>query len=92
MSNEVLKENQPDLKMDRTAQLFSRRKFFGILGTGTALVLTAAACKKKLPFPGRSHNGNGGINLGNGDIGILNYAYSLERLEAMKPFFKWALS
>ena len=82
MSNEVLKENQPDLKMDSTAQPFSRRKFFGILGTGTALVLTAAACKKQTPNPGGSHNGNGGVNLGSGDIGILNYAYSLEQLEA----------
>lgn len=83
MSNEVSKENQPDLITDSMAQPFSRRKFFGILGAGTALMVTAAACKKQNPGHGGGHNpGNGGVNLGSGDIGILNYAYSLEQLEA----------
>ena len=56
---------------------FSRRKFFGIMGAGTALMVTAAACRK-------DHGGsmNDGVNLGSGDIGILNYAYALEQLEA----------
>jgi hypothetical protein len=83
MSNEVSKENQPDLKMDSMAQPFSRRKFFGIMGAGTALMVTAAACKKdNSGHGGGQHGGNGGINLGSGDIGVLNYAYSLEQLEA----------
>lgn len=52
----------------------SRRRFFqlggGILGAGLLL----AACKKK--------DNDSGVNLGSGDIGILNYAYALEQLEA----------
>ncbi|MEO6135093.1 MAG: ferritin-like domain-containing protein [Ginsengibacter sp.] len=56
---------------------FSRRKFFGIMGAGTAIMVTAAACRKD-----HGGNMNGGVNLGSGDIGILNYAYALEQLEA----------
>ncbi len=83
MSNEVSKENQPCWNLDSVAQPFSRRKFFGIMSAGTALMVTAAACKKHNPGEGGGHNtGNGGVNLGSGDIGILNYAYSLEQLEA----------
>ena len=84
MLNNESKENQPDLNITSMAQPFSRRKFFGIMGAGTALMVTAAACKKYNPGqPGSGHNtGNGGVNLGSGDTGILNYAYSLEQLEA----------
>ena len=61
------------------AQSFSRRKFLGFMGAGTAIILTAASCKKDHVMPGK---GNGGVDLGSGDIGILNYAYALEQLEA----------
>lgn len=59
-----------------------RRKLFKIFGASVAVVSVAAACKK---------NGNGLLNpgqagttvsLGSGDVGILNYAYALEQLEA----------
>lgn len=73
------KEDQPDLINDGMARSFSRRKFFGIMGAGTALIVTAAACKKEMHSPGK---GNGGVDLGSGDIGVLNYAYALEQLEA----------
>ncbi len=53
---------------------FSRRKFLGVAGAGAG-VLTLAAC-------GKDDDDNLGINLGSGDIGILNYAYALEQLEA----------
>ena len=77
MLNNETKEDQAILTEDGMAKAFSRRKFFGIMGAGTAIVVTAAACKK-------NNNGsdNDGINLGSGDIGILNYAYALEQLEA----------
>ncbi len=68
--------NQPDLIYE-TSKPFSRRKFFGIVGAGTAIMATAAACKKD-----NNNNNNDGVNLGSGDIGILNYAYALEQLEA----------
>lgn len=50
-------------------------KFFG----ASAAVITIGASCKKDDDPSPS---NGGINLGSGDIGILNYAYALEQLEA----------
>ena len=77
MLNNESKEKQPDLIYDRMAKPFSRRNFFGIMGAGTALMVTAAACKKD-----NNGSNNGGVNLGSGDTGILNYAYALEQLEA----------
>lgn len=73
------KEEQPAVVYDGLAKPFSRRKFFGMMGAGTALMVTAAACKKYNPG---QHPGKGGIDLGSGDIGVLNYAYALEQLEA----------
>ena len=70
-------ENQAILLEEDSASHFSRRKFFGMVATGTALVVTAAACKKTH----MEHQG-GGVDLGSGDPGILNYAYALEQLEA----------
>lgn len=77
MLNNESTENQPDLIIDGMAKPFSRRKFFGIMGAGTALMVTAAACKKT-----NIGGSNSGVNLGSGDPGILNYAYALEQLEA----------
>jgi len=54
----------------------SRRNFLGYLGGASALLITAAACKKD------DNNTNTGVDLGSGDVGILNYAYALEQLEA----------
>ena len=52
-----------------------RRSFLRFAGAGAAgIALVAAGCKKdKL---------EAGVYLGSGDIGILNYAYALEQLEA----------
>lgn len=77
MLNNESTENQPDLIIDGMAKPFSRRKFFGIMGAGTALMVTAAACKKT-----NIGGNNSGVNLGSGDPGVLNYAYALEQLEA----------
>jgi Ferritin-like domain len=55
----------------------SRRNFLGYLGGASALVLTAAACKKD-----NNTSSTGGVDLGSGDVGILNYAYALEQIEA----------
>lgn len=54
---------------------FSRRQFLGLTGGLVAVGFAFDACKKK-------DNNDTGINLGSGDIGILNYAYALEQLEA----------
>ena len=55
----------------------SRRNFLGYIGGASALLFTAAACKKD-DMPAT----NNGVDLGSGDVGILNYAYALEQIEA----------
>lgn len=54
-----------------------RRQFLRYAGMGTAAVglFAAEACKKDI-------TSYSGVYLGSGDIGILNYAYALEQLEA----------
>jgi hypothetical protein len=55
-----------------------RRSFLQYAGAGAAgIALIAAGCKKD-----NSNSNNAGVNLGSGDVGILNYAYALEQLEA----------
>lgn len=59
------------------ASRLSRRKFLNYATASTGLVLIAAGCEKDdavLP--------DSGVDLGSGDVGILNYAYALEQLEA----------
>lgn len=54
----------------------SRRKFLGYAGAAAGLGMVAIACDKD------DKNPSDGVNLGSGDVGILNYAYALEQLEA----------
>jgi hypothetical protein len=55
-----------------------RRSFLKYAGAGAAgVALLAAGCKKS-----EMTNEKIGVYVGNGDIGILNYAYALEQLEA----------
>ncbi len=56
-----------------------RRNMLKFFGASAALITVGSACKKdddNTPIP------NNGVNLGSGDVGILNYAYALEQLEA----------
>src|SRR5665213_207678 len=78
MLNNEKKEDQPGL-IEGLAKPFSRRKFFGIMGAGTAVMVAAASCKKQ---DSGTVTNNTGVDLGSGDTGILNYAYALEQLEA----------
>ena len=57
----------------------ARRSFLKYAGMGAASVglLAVASCHKD-----HMTNPSNGIDIGNGDIGILNYAYALEQLEA----------
>ncbi len=57
-----------------------RRKFFRYAGgtaAAAALILTSCNDDDEVPMPPMK-----GVDLGSGDIGILNYAYALEQLEA----------
>ena len=67
---------QPVLTETRAA--LSRRKFLALAGIG--LVASAVTISCKDDGPGVQPDGT--IDLGSGDIGILNYAYALEQLEA----------
>jgi hypothetical protein len=71
--------NKVHVEPDKEVSYLSRRKFLNYAGAGSGLLLLAAGCKKDdNGMPG----GNGGVDLGSGDTGILNYAYALEQLEA----------
>ena len=52
----------------------SRRRFLGYASAFSGLMVAASACHKD--------DDDKGVNLGSGDVGILNYAYALEQLEA----------
>lgn len=76
-----------------TSRQVSRRKFLNYAGASAAAIFVASSCSKideymtHKPSHGPSEGGgsDGGkatVNLGSGDKGILNYAYSLEQLEA----------
>ena len=71
------KPTEVDLKekKDFLSAPVDRRSFLQFAGAGAATVaLVAAGCKKDRMITG--------VYLGDGDIGILNYAYALEQLEA----------
>ncbi|NML21859.1 ferritin-like domain-containing protein [Pseudoflavitalea sp. G-6-1-2] len=58
-----------------------RRKFLTYVGL-TASIAGASAFLVGCNKDDDNNGDNGGVNLGSGDIGILNYAYALEQLEA----------
>ena len=57
----------------------ARRSFLRYAGLGAASVglLAASACHKD-----HKTTINGGVDIGSGDLGLLNFAYALEQLEA----------
>ncbi len=57
---------------------YSRRRFLSNAGTAAGIIVMGAACNKNNDTPMQP----GVVDLGSGDIGILNYAYALEQLEA----------
>jgi rubrerythrin len=80
---EIIKAKETEKPfLDELAQKqVSRRKFMswaGVLGATATIAGVATACKKE----DNDSNNAGGVDLGSGDVGILNYAYALEQLEA----------
>ena len=71
--NTALSEKKAVAEHDSGLSNISRRKFLNFAGASTGLVLLAACSK---------NDSGSGVDLGSGDIGILNYAYALEQLEA----------
>lgn len=85
MSNISTDENRlqkdEDLIFSSSAK-FQRRSFLQFAGVGAATVaFIAAGCEKDNTNSIMAHMDEG-VDLGSGDVGILNYAYALEQLEA----------
>lgn len=78
-----------DTKLEKTAtamalqvpdaERVNRRKFLSYAGMAAATAAALYACKKDDKMETAPA---GSVDLGKGDIGILNYAYALEQLEA----------
>jgi hypothetical protein len=74
MENDLIKKNANENFFIQNVS--SRRKFLGYSGMAIAsTALLISGCKK-------DNNDSSAVNLGSGDVGILNYAYALEQLEA----------
>lgn len=62
--------------MQKQSEMLSRRRFLGFAGAAAGVMVLASSCDKDDMMPGN------GVDLGSGDVGILNYAFALEQLEA----------
>ena len=84
------KSTEPSYVEELAKSAVSRRKFLhfsGIFGATTIVVGSVSGisgCKKD------DDDANNGVNFGSGDVGVLNYAYALEQLEA--AFYTQVLS
>lgn len=67
---------------DNEKEKLSRRKFMGYAGGAALLAVTVAGCTRDSTSVTPPVTTAEGVDLGSGDIGILNYAYALEQLEA----------
>jgi len=79
MSDKILSgSHAPETNLDRPLYTpIKRRSFFMYAGaTAGATALVLAGCKDD------NNNMPGMVNVGSGDVGVLNYAYALEQLEA----------
>lgn len=77
-------EPQPGHPADGRSRAMHRRNFLRVAGASAAtasVLATLTACEKDYTDDNQPP-ANLGVNLGAGDVGILNYAFALEQLEA----------
>src|SRR5690349_9618228 len=74
MADQLFAPKEQDDNAMLSQKGMQRRRFLTLFAGTAAVTAVVAGCKKD--------DNTGGINLGSGDIGILNYAYALEQLEA----------
>ena len=78
MSKIITSGDETLLSSISESKALSRRKFLGYGGAAAfAMVAVGSSCNKN-----DKNNTPNAIDLGSGDVGILNYAYALEQLEA----------
>ena len=79
-----MSEANKNLLDTTTSKGLSRKKFLKYAGTSAATIFAfgLVACEDDNPMNPDPDPGEDMVNLGSGDLGILNYAYALEQLEA----------
>lgn len=83
MNKNTETKNSSGKREGEIASVVNRRLFLRSAGLATSLgtIVIAAACSDDDPDPMIPGTGDT-VDLGSGDIGVLNYAYALEQLEA----------
>jgi hypothetical protein len=82
--NRIMKsQKNSDKEEGKVTSVVNRRLFLRSAGLATSMgAIVLNACKSDDPDPMIPGTGGGAVELGTGDIGVLNYAYALEQLEA----------
>jgi hypothetical protein len=81
--NRIMKSKNSGKEEGEITSVVNRRLFLRSAGLATSLgtIVLSAACSDDDPDPMIPGTGDA-VDLGSGDIGVLNYAYALEQLEA----------
>lgn len=74
--------NEMPLTQTDSLTALSRRRFLRCGTAATIMAVGISACHKDHRSSNNIGNNNDEIDLGSGDLGLLNYAYALEQLEA----------
>ena len=82
--NRIMKsQKDSDKEEGKVTSVVNRRLFLRSAGLATSMgAIVLNACKSDDPDPMIPGTGSGAVELGTGDIGVLNYAYAREQLEA----------
>lgn len=81
MEQKIASNPTDQLEPQETYDL-SRRRFFKMAGGLAGVGMLLAACHPNSDNNNMVTPTNGTVSLGSGDVGVLNYAYALEQLEA----------